>query len=93
MDMRIPPLQVQMLLESNPLKSRMLVWRLPVRDTELAPPPHGAGVHGAYSAKHRSDLWPEVTLVFVPYGALQRPMNILFLIAGVSPRGPHRDKH
>ena len=26
-------------------------------------------------------------------GALQGPMNPLFLIEGVSPRGPRRDKH
>ena len=28
MDMRIPPLEIKILLESNPLKSRSLVWRL-----------------------------------------------------------------
>ena len=45
------------------------------------------------SGEHRSDLWPEVTLVFVPLRALQRPSSILFLIEGVSHRGSHRDKH
>ena len=27
MDMRIPPLKINIMLESNPLKSRILVWR------------------------------------------------------------------
>ena len=58
MDVRIPPLEVKILLESNPLESRILVRRLAVRDKELAPPPHGVGVHGAFSVKHRRDLWP-----------------------------------
>ena len=31
--------------------------------------------------------------MFVPLGSLQGPMSVLFLIGGVSPRGPHRDKH
>ena len=30
MDMRIPPLQIEMMLETNPLKSTMLVGRLGV---------------------------------------------------------------
>ena len=29
----------------------------------------------------------------VPSGALQGPRNGIFLIGGVSPRGPHRDKY
>ena len=33
MDMRIPPLKIKILLESNPLKSRILVQRLAVRLT------------------------------------------------------------
>ena len=47
MDMRIPPLDIEMLLESNPLKSRILVRRLAVagafvgvratRDVQVAP--------------------------------------------------------
>ena len=36
---------------------------------------------------------PEVTSEFVPLGALQGPTDIFFLIGGVSPSGPHRDKH
>ena len=32
MDMRIPPLIIKILLESSPLKSRILVWRLAVRE-------------------------------------------------------------
>ena len=35
----------------------------------------------------------EVTLVFVLLGALQGPVSVLSLTGGVSPRGPHRDKH
>ena len=31
MDMRIPPLKSKILLESNPLKFRILAWRLAVR--------------------------------------------------------------
>ena len=34
-----------------------------------------------------------VTIVFVPSGTSQGPMNSLFLSGGVSPRAPHRDKH
>ena len=30
MDMRIPPLRIKILLEPNPLKSSILVWRLAV---------------------------------------------------------------
>ena len=30
MDMRIPPLESNMMFESNPLKSRIVVWRLAV---------------------------------------------------------------
>ena len=45
------------------------------------------------SGRHRKDPLAEVTIVFVPLGALQGPMNILFQLGGVSPRGPHRDKH
>ena len=30
MDMRIPPLKIEILLESNPLKSRILVRRLAI---------------------------------------------------------------
>ena len=30
MDMRIPPLEMKILLESNPPKSRILAWRLAV---------------------------------------------------------------
>ena len=45
MDMRIPPLKLKILLESNPLKSRILVERLAVlqegescaRDRRVAP--------------------------------------------------------
>ena len=44
-------------------------------------------------AVQRVQVSTDVTLVFVPSGALQGPMNILLLIGGVSPRGPHRDKH
>ena len=28
-----------------------------------------------------------------PWGLYGGPMNVLFLIGGISPRGPHRDKH
>ena len=35
----------------------------------------------------------EVTLVYVPFGASQGAMNILFLIGAVSPRGPPMDEH
>ena len=31
--------------------------------------------------------------MFVPSGASQGPMDVLFLIGGVSPWGPHRNKH
>ena len=31
-DMRIPPLIIEIMLESNPLKSRILVWRLAESD-------------------------------------------------------------
>ena len=31
LDMRIPPLKIKNMLESTPLKSRILVWRLAVR--------------------------------------------------------------
>ena len=34
----------------------------------------------------------EVTLVFVPLGAVQGPRNVLFLTGGVSPRGPYREQ-
>ena len=37
--------------------------------------------------------WAEVTFVLVPSGALQGKTKVLILIGGVSPRGPHRDKH
>ena len=37
MDMRIPPLKIKIMLESNPLKSRIVVRRLAV----LAPSAHG----------------------------------------------------
>ena len=30
MDMKIPPLKLKIMLESNPLKSRILVWRAAV---------------------------------------------------------------
>ena len=30
MGMKIPPLKIKILLDSNPLKSRILVWRLAV---------------------------------------------------------------
>ena len=30
MDMRFPPLDIKIMLEANPLKSRILVWRLAV---------------------------------------------------------------
>ena len=35
MVMRIPPFQIQILLESNPLKCRILVWRLAVHLDEI----------------------------------------------------------
>ena len=35
MDMRIPPLKIKILLESNPLKSRILVRRLAVTKTPV----------------------------------------------------------
>ena len=36
MDMRIPPLTIKIVLESNPLKSIMLVWRLAVINQPIA---------------------------------------------------------
>ena len=34
MDMRIPTLEIDIMLESNPMKSRISVWRLAVQGTE-----------------------------------------------------------
>ena len=34
MGLRIPPLKINIILESHPLKSRILVWRLAVSDTD-----------------------------------------------------------
>ena len=39
MDMRITPLRIKIMLESNPPKSIMLVWRLTVGDLAARPAP------------------------------------------------------
>ena len=54
---------------------------------------HGRRPQLDFGVGAEGEILAEVTLVFVPLGALQWPMNVLFLIGGVSPRGPHRDKH
>ena len=51
-----------------------------------------------YDRLRRFRVGTEVTfgrgdLSVCPQGAFWGPMNLLFLIGGVSPRGPHRDKH
>ena len=49
MDMRIPPLKIKIMLESNPLKSRILVQRLAVLPRGEIPPDTGKRLN--FSAK------------------------------------------
>ena len=55
MDMRIPPLKFKIMLESSPLKSRVLVRGLAVlaAGSVIPPPPSAAAGAGAPSAKRR----------------------------------------
>ena len=54
MDMRIPPLQIKIMLESNPLKSKLLIGGLGVRKMAASTTP--LGIASSAAAVHRTAL-------------------------------------
>ena len=69
------PLRIKIMLESNPLKSRMLVWRLAV---EHEPMGMGMGLYSHYRCPWKSTLRRRRPVGKWPFGAPTQGLDIIF---------------